>query len=324
METLFVTRDAQLKQHEKTLQIRFASDKKVRSLPIEKLSHIVLLGETRLNSRLLTLCGKHNVRLSVFDYYGYCKGVFEPMDKNPAGKVKLKQAALLLDDRQRMAVAREIVRGAVHNMLANLRYYQYRGKSELKAVVQVMRAQSKGIDKAKNTEELMGYEGLLHAEYYAAWKLIDKRLDFGKRVRRPPNNPINCLISFLNQMVYTVVRHEISKTHLEETFSLLHTPGYGRASLSLDLAEPFKPLLSDALIFKLIKQNRLNDNWFEQQDQVCLLSEVGRRHIAEQFAIRLEESYQGRSFRQWIYYEALGIEREVLGVFEYQAFKRKV
>jgi CRISPR-associated protein Cas1 len=120
------------------------------------------------------------------------------------------------------------------------------------------------------------------------------------------------------------VRHEISKTHLEETFSLLHAPGYGRASLSLDLAEPFKPILADMLIFRLVKRNMLNDSWFEQKDQVCLLSETGRRHIAEQFATRLEEQYQGRSFREWIYREALAIEREVLDVAEYEAFRRRV
>jgi len=293
-------------------------------LPINKVSHLVLLAESRLNSRLLTLCGKHGVRISVFDYYGYFKGSFEPIDKNPAGKVKLKQAAVLLDETQRMCIARKIVQAATHNMMANLRHYQYRGTSDLQTVVQTMRSQSKGIKGTKSTEELMGYEGLLHSEYYAAWKHIDAKLNFGKRVRRPPNNPINCLISFLNQLVYTVVRHEISKTHLEETFSFLHAAGYGRASLSLDLAEPFKPLLSDALIFKMIKLKMFNKAWFEQKDQVCLLSELGRKKVAEQFAIRLEESYQGRSWRQWIYYEALGIEREVLGVAEYSAFKKRV
>lgn len=322
METLFVTRGSRLKQHENTLQIQYGKQK--RSLPITKLSHVVLLAESCLNSRLLTLCGKHGVRLSVFDYYGYFKGAFEPMDKNPAGKVKLQQAAVLLNDQQRMVMAREVVRGAVDNMITNLRYYQYRGKSDLKAIVQTMKQQKKGIETAKNTEELMGYEGLLHAEYYAAWQYIDPALHFGKRVRRPPNNPINCLISFLNQLVYTVVRHEISKTHLEESFSVLHAPSYGRASLSLDLAEPFKPLLSDALIFKLVKLKMLDDAWFEQKDQVCLLSELGRRQVVEQFAKRLEEVYQERSFRQWIYYEALSIEREVLGVAKYKAFRRKI
>jgi CRISPR-associated protein Cas1 len=322
METLFISRDTWLKQHENTLQVRF--EKQVRSLPIEKLSHIVLLGETRLNSRLLSLCGKHNVRISVFDFYGYFKGAFEPINKNPSGRVKLQQAEILLNNAHKLAMAKEIVRGASHNMITNLRYYQYRKDSSLATTIQAMKQQEKQIAKVQSTQELMGVEGQLHLWYYAAWKLIAKDLNFGKRVRRPPDNPINCLLSFINQMVYTVVRHEISKTHLEETFSMLHAPGYGRASLSLDLAEPFKPVLSDMLIFRLVKRRMIHKNWFNQQDSVCLLSETGRKHIAEQFSIRLEEKYQGKSFREWIYREAIAIEREVLGVAEYESFKRRI
>ncbi len=77
------------------------------------------------------------------------------------------------------------------------------------------------------------------------------------------------------------------------------------------------------LIFRMARRNMLDDNWFEQQGEVCLLSEVGRRHVAEQFTNRLEESYQDRTFREWIYREALALEREALGVSEYTAFKRK-
>ncbi|MEZ5535508.1 MAG: CRISPR-associated endonuclease Cas1 [Thiolinea sp.] len=322
MGTLFISKEARLRQHDNTLQVKIGEQ--TRSLPIEKLSHVVLLAESRLNSRLLGLCGKHGVRLSVFDYYGYFKGAFEPVDKHPAGKVKLQQAALLLDDTRRMAIAREVVRGAAHNMLANLRYYQYRGNAAMKPLVADMQALMKKLPRAGDSNSLMGFEGQLHQYYYSAWKSIHPALDFGKRVRRPPNNPVNCLLSFLNQLVYTVVRHEISKTHLEETFSLLHTPGYGRASLSLDLAEPFKPVLTDMLIFRMVQRRMMDDSWFEQQDNVCLLSETGRRHVAEQFSIRMEEHYQGRSFRNWIYREALALEREVLGVAEYESFKRRV
>jgi CRISPR-associated protein Cas1 len=170
----------------------------------------------------------------------------------------------------------------------------------------------------------MGIEGQIHQWYYAAWKHIDETLDFGQRVRRPPNNPINCLLSFLNQLTYTVVRHEIAKTHLDDTMALLHSAGTGRHSLSLDLAEPFKPVLADALIFRMVGRRMLSDNWFEQQEGVCLLSETGRRHVAEQFATRLEETYQGRTYREWIYQEALGIERHILGMQEYESFKRRV
>jgi CRISPR-associated protein Cas1 len=271
----------------------------------------------------LTLCGKHGVRLSVFDYYGYCKGSFEPLDRNPAGMVKLKQAELLLDDRKRIAVAREIVRGAAHNMLANLRYYHYRGAEALGDIIGQMQRLVGKIGGAESSPMLMGIEGNLHEWYYSGWKHIDPALDFTPRVRRPPNNPTNCLISFLNQLTYAVTRHEASKTHLEETFSLLHSPGQGRASLSLDLSEPFKPVLADMLIFRMARRKMLGDNWFDINDGVCLLTETGRRHVSEQFAQRLEEQYAGRSFREWIYREALGLERQVLAVAEYESFKRR-
>lgn len=322
METLFVSREARLRQRENTLTITLEG--KVRSFPIERIGHIVLLAESDLNSRLLILCGKHGVRLSIFDYYGYYKGSFEPFNQNPSGRIKLIQAQTLLNDSERQALAQEIVRGAAHNMHANLLYYRYRGNTLLEPILKEMQCLEEGIAKTSDVPTLMGIEGNLHQYYYAAWKYIDLALDFCPRVRRPPNNPINCLLSFLNQMTYTVVRHELFKTHLEETFSLLHSPGHGRSSLSLDLAEPFKPLLSDSLIFRMVGRKMLDKSWFEQNDGVCLLTETGRRHVAEQFSTRLEEQYQGRSFREWIYREALSIERHVLGVDEYESFKRRV
>jgi CRISPR-associated protein Cas1 len=216
------------------------------------------------------------------------------------------------------------VRGAAHNMRANLLYYCYRGNDDLEKPVAEMNRLIPRIDSCKDTPTLMGIEGNLHQWYYSGWKFIDPALDFGRRIRRPPNNPVNCLISFLNQLVYTVVRHETFKTHLEETFSLLHSPGVGRASLSLDLSEPFKPILSDMLIFRLYRKKMVHDNWFDQQEGVCLLTETGRKHIAEHFAIRLEEHYQDKTFREWVYREALSIERHIMDMAEYTAFRRKV
>ena len=322
METLFISRGVKLRQRENTLAISFEGGKK--SFPIEKLRHLVLLAESDLNTRLLTLCGKHGVRVSIFDYHGYYKGSFEPIDRNPSGRIKVAQARILLDEQQRMLLAREIVRGAAHNMRGNLLYYRYRGNEALEPTLGKMQKLADNIGRADDSFALMGIEGNLHQWYYDAWKLINPALDFGPRVRRPPNNPINCLLSFLNQLTYTVVRHEIFKTHLEETFSLLHSPGIGRSSLSLDLAEPFKPVLVDSLIFRINGRRMLEDSWFEEHDGVCLLTETGRRNVSEQFAIRLEEQYQGRSFREWIYREALSIERHLLEVEEYESFKRRV
>jgi len=78
---------------------------------------------------------------------------------------------------------------------------------------------------------------------------IDQEIDFTKRVKRPPANMVNALIRFGNSMVYISCLAEIYRTQLNPLISYLHEPGTKRFSLSLDLAEIFKPLLADRLIF---------------------------------------------------------------------------
>ena len=96
----------------------------------------------------------------------------------------------------------------------------------------------------------MGVEGNIRKQYYAAWNIIiNQEISFEKRVMHPPDNMINSLISFVNTLIYTKVLGELYRTQLNPTISYLHEPGERRFSLSLDLAEVFKPLIGDRLIF---------------------------------------------------------------------------
>lgn len=96
----------------------------------------------------------------------------------------------------------------------------------------------------------MGLEGLIHKSYYSAWNTIfNGKADFTKRIRRPPDNMVNTLISFLNTLMYTTCISEIYVTQLNPTISYLHTTMERRFSLCLDISEIFKPLIVDRLIF---------------------------------------------------------------------------
>src|SRR3546814_2403466 len=129
-----------------------------------------------------------------------------------------------------------------------------------------MRSQRDSVHGLHSVPELMGCEGIARRTYLEAWPLIDERLSFGTRVKRPPNNPINCLISFLNGMTYAAVRHEIAKTHLNETLSFLHAPSSARSSLSLDLrSEEHTSELQSLMrisyaVLCLKKKNKMNVN----------------------------------------------------------------
>ena len=178
--------------------------------------------------------------------------------------------------------------------------------------------------KAETSESLMGFEGQIRAFYYDAWPIVDQRLSFGRRRRRPPNNPVNCMISWFNGLAYSLVRNEIAKTHLDDSVSFLHSAQEARSSLSLDLSEVFKPAICDTLIFEIVLRDEIEDRWFHQEDSVCRLSEAGRQATLERWVRKVEDRGTSGSFRDLVRAEALSVERHVLGIAPYKPWKRKV
>jgi len=325
METLYLLSNTQLSRRDNTLLVK-PKDSKARRFPVESLKHIVVLGSTQFNSELASFLGKNGVRLSFHDYYGYFSGSLESANPHQAGAVHLAQARIILDEAQRLALGKTLLSAGLQNLMANLRYYSYRGKTELKPVLVEMQRHHDGMLAASSVEQMMGYEGLTRQAYYAAWQFISPALTVGKRTRRPPEDRINALISFCNSLVYSACKHELSKTHLDPTLSFVHAPTQARASLSLDLAEVFKPVLSDRLIFTLVNKQMLSDGDFVEEPKVCYLSESGRRVVVELFREKMDKDRLGdmRGYRALILQEAFRLQSHVLGLEDYRPFLLKV
>ena len=323
METLFISKDARLSVDGGTLLVR--TDNGRRRVPIKGLGQVVLAGEAGLTTSLVGLLGRNRVRITVLDWYGNVVGSFEPSGNPRSGRVRQLQALAGSDDAMRIDMARRFVRAAADNMLANLNYRKYRGLSGLEDPIKAIRSSIAALDTAETVEALMGHEGLMRAWYYDAWKQIDHRLDFGKRVRRPPNNEINCLLSWFNGLMYALCRNEIAKTHLDDCLSFLHSPREARSSLALDLAEVFKPPICDALILELVLRGTKWSSWFEINENVCRLTETGRKKTLQLWAEKVDAPIGNvHSLRELVLREALAVERHVLGVKVYRPWRRKV
>lgn len=325
METLYLLSNTQLSRRDNTLLVK-PKDSKARRFPVESLKHIVVLGSVQFNSELASFLGKNGVRLSFHDYYGYFSGSLESAHPHQAGAVHLAQARIILDEVQRLALAKTLLSAGLQNLMANLRYYCYRGKTELKPVLAEMQQHHDGMLAAGSVEQMMGYEGMTRQAYYAAWQFISPALTVVKRTRRPPEDRINALISFCNSLVYSACKHELSKTHLDPTLSFVHAPTQARASLSLDLAEVFKPVLSDRLIFTLVNRQMLGDGAFVEEPKLCYLSESGRRVVVELFREKMDKDRLGemRGYRALILQEAFRLQAHVLSLESYQPFLVKV
>ena len=79
-----------------------------------------------------------------------------------------------------------------------------------------------------------------------------------RRVRRPPTDPVNAVLSLLYTFLYNQVYSAIRQAHLDPYLGHLHSLDYGRYSLVLDLMEEFRPVIVDSLVFTLFNMRILS------------------------------------------------------------------
>ncbi len=228
--------------------------------------------------------------------------------------------------KERMEIARKFIEGAAFNMLKNLRYYQNRGK-EMEPFISAIEQYIIRIADMNAPDELMGIEGNIRMNYYEAFNLILQGFEMGNRTKQPPQNEVNALISFGNMMCYSQCLRAIHQTQLNPVISFLHTPGERRYSLALDLAEIFKPILVDRVIFKVINKKEIQEKHFDRNLNRCLLNEAGKKIFVKAIEERLTETIQHRSlkrsvsYKQLIRLECYKLIKHILGMEEYKPFK---
>lgn len=283
---IYIFNDGDLKRKDNTFY--FLSGEKKKYLPIEELDSIWVFGEVNLNKKFLDYASQKGILIHFFNYYEYYSGTFYPREHLNSGYVILKQAEAYLDDRKRMLVAQKIITTAIRNILVVLRYYQKRGR-ELQSYVDDITGKLGQMENVTEISALMAYEGNIREQYYRAFNEIlqDSGFVFHNRTRRPPKDRINALISFGNSMMYTTVLSEIYETNMDPRIGYLHSTNERRFSLNLDIAEIFKPIIVDRVIFSLINKKIITVKDFDEDYGGILLKNDGRRKFVEEYNKKL-------------------------------------
>lgn len=303
-ETYYLFSNGTLSRKDNVLRLKTATGE-YKDLKIEMTRDIYIFGEVNVNTKCLNYMGQLKIPMHIFNYYGFYTGSFYPKEVNVSGKLLIKQVETFLNDEKKIDVAREFIVGASHNILRNLKYYKNREKDLNNEIIEIESLRNK-IKQINTVQELMGIEGNIRKVYYDSWKKIfNKDVEFEKRVKRPPDNMINTLISFINTLVYTTVLSEIYKTQLNPTISFLHSPGERRFSLCLDIAEIFKPLIADRMIFSLINKNMITESDFDTDSNFYYLKEKARKVILKEYDDRLKESIKHRTLNKYVSYRHL-------------------
>ena len=210
--TRYITSMGELTRKDNSLCFR--KDGKNVYIPVENTKEIYCLNEVSINTKLLDFLSQNNIIVHFFNYYEGYSGTYYPKNKYNSGRLLVKQVNKF--ESNRLDIAKAIVTGIGINIKEVLYHYYKHNKKEVKETIDwIKESFFTRVENSKNIKELMCVEGELWEKFYREFKhFLPEEFVMNKRVKRPPDNPINALVSFGNSLLYTKTISSIYRTHL--------------------------------------------------------------------------------------------------------------
>jgi CRISPR-associated protein Cas1 len=288
-------------------------------VPLIKIDDVVVMGEITLTSSALHLLLERNIDISFLGYYGQFKGQLSPpLSKNAL--LRMAQYRAHNDLTKRCELARQFVIGKLANQRTILQRYQRRqanvamshGIEQIAECLHQLANLSldnihagqllqSGDNRIEGTplEQLLALEGRGSSAYFRNFGALisdQERWPFAGRVKRPPTDPVNSLLSFGYSLLTNQVASAIQLVGFDHFIGYLHSSFYGRPSLALDLMEEFRPLIVDSVVLGLLNRRILTPDDFVVELGTYRLKQERRRVFFTAMEERFNEEVTHPSF----------------------------
>lgn len=250
--------------------------------------HLTVSGPVQISTQAVHALAEQSSPVLWTSTGGWLKVVAVP----GAGKhAELRRRQYTTSSEKELDFARAIVLGKIRNCRTLLRR---NGNTATCARARLGTASTR-VGRAADTDTLLGIEGSAAAAYFGALpdtfrsdnRLPSPRFDQTGRTRRPPRDPVSCLLSYLYALLVKDLTVACYALGLDPFHGLYHRPRYGRPALVLDLAEEFRPLIADSTALTLINNRQADDSMFEVHPTAVALTRGGRRTVITAYERRL-------------------------------------
>ncbi|EOS61181.1 CRISPR-associated endonuclease cas1, subtype I-b/hmari/tneap [Firmicutes bacterium M10-2] len=270
MKPVYLYASGILKQ--KDYSICLLTEEEEQCIPIEQVEEIYCFGEVTFNKRLLKLLNTHKISVLFFDFYGNYIGRFAP-NSPKQGKVLIEQVKAFENPARKQTIQNGIQNASASNMRAVLKYYQKKGRNLEKVIGK--------IDTLLQTEpsySILLWEAQVKKAYYQGFDILLKgtEFQFEQRSKNPPRNEINAMMSYGYSVLYATILSIINRSRLVPEISFIHSVEKTGASLQYDLADIYKPVIIDRMIFKLVRKKQIRkDHFIFYEDGRCYFNKEG-------------------------------------------------
>jgi len=261
------------------------------SVPIGRVREIVVLAPVDLGSAAVIACLKHGIDISWMSEHGRWWGSLRTW-ASEAPDLRRVQALATLDPARCLVLGRSMIAAKTHNQKRLLQRHRARAGAPAPALDRALSDLGEAdvaLHAAADRAALMGAEGWASRAFFSGLAaLVDPGLGFGGRVRRPPTDPVNALLSFGYVLLTNEVQTACWRVGPDAHLGLLHQPRSGRPSLALDLVEELRTLV-DSLVIGVLRRRILRAEHFQRDPGTggVRLSDDGRKVFLREYELRL-------------------------------------
>ncbi len=267
-------------------------------IPMIDVSQVALFGPVSVTTPALHALMNAEIPVSWFSTGGWFLG-HTVGTGNGNVAVREAQYRVAFDKGARLAFARDLVAAKSRNARTMLRRnWRVNKDAETRDEALIrLRGVVRRIARASDESQLLGLEGEAAAVYFDCFDhMLTTGLDdgatgfsFAKRNRRPPTDPVNALLSLAYALLTRVFTTTLSATGLDPYMGLYHHTRHGRPALSLDLMEPFRPIVADSCVIQAINNGEVKLADFVFNGAACTLKPAGRKSFIAAFERRMEQ-----------------------------------
>ena len=250
-------------------------------------SQISIYGNVQISSQMMRAAFREGIPVCWFSYGGWFQGIAEGL---PSKHVDLRRRQVAIAAQAGLPIAQSMIEGKLRNSRTFLRR---NARTDVSRELEQIKSLADGVGRSESIESLLGMEGTGARLYFSKFSsmLRDESLgvfDFNGRNRRPPKDPVNCLLSYVYALLTKDLTAVAIAVGLDPYLGVFHRPRFGRPALSLDLAEEFRPLVAESVVINVINNGEVSAKDFVVRAGGVSLSQNGRRSVLSAYERRLD------------------------------------
>jgi CRISPR-associated exonuclease Cas4/CRISPR-associated protein Cas1 len=273
------------------------TDEAETETPIIDVSELALYGPVSVSTPLVGELLSRGIPIAWHSGGGWFLGHTVSTGARNVG-VRIAQYRMAFDETRALAFARGLVAAKLRNARTMLRrnWKDEAAAADRDAALAELKRLAERAEHARDASELLGLEGEGAAVYFRNFEKLlvasgepgAPSFSFQKRNRRPPEDPVNAMLSLAYAMLIRTWHTALALNGFDPYLGFYHRPRHGRPALALDMMEPYRPILADSVVVNAVNNGEIKTADFVFSGPACSLKPAGRKSFIAAYERRLD------------------------------------